>query len=175
MYGFTDEQLVAAVDDSSYGVKKSGAKVGTIHPDTPPVTPPVDGKLKRILFVLKDIELGTSELLKALHIRDRNYRREGYIRPVLRAGLIEQTWPEVKHSSLQKYRLTDKGRSALAASVLTLTLRDEITRPRWLPVAEDSGCLRMSNIAYWRYGYAIILSLSPKKVEQGETHVQQLI
>ena len=68
-------------------------------------------------MVLKDTELGTSELLKALHIRDRNYLREGYIRTVLRAGLVEQTRPEVKHSRLQKYRLTDKGRSALAASV----------------------------------------------------------
>ena len=37
-------QLTAAVDDSSYGVKKSGAKVGTIHPYTPPVTPPVPEK-----------------------------------------------------------------------------------------------------------------------------------
>lgn len=98
-------------------MKKGGAKVGTAYPDTPPVTPPVDEKLRRILLVLKDTELGTSELLKALHIRDRNYLREGYIRPVLRVGLIEQTRPEVKHSRLQKYRLTDKGRSALAASV----------------------------------------------------------
>ena len=85
LYGFTDEQLVAAVDNSSYGVKKSGAKVGTIHPDTPPVTPPVtppgDEKLKRILLVLKGTELGTSELLKALHIRDRNYLREAVRAP----------------------------------------------------------------------------------------------
>lgn len=117
LYGFTDEQLVAAVDNSSYGVKKGGAKVGTTHPNTPPVTPPADEKLNRILLALKDTELGTSELLKALHIRDRNYLREGYIRPVLRADLIEQTRLEVKHSRLQKYRLTDKGRDVLAASI----------------------------------------------------------
>ena len=63
-----------------------------------------------------NLELGTAELLKALHIRDRNYFREGYIRPTLRAGFIEQTKPEVKHSKLQKYRLTDKGRAALSAN-----------------------------------------------------------
>ncbi len=45
--------------------------------------------------------LGTSELLKVLHIRDRNYLREGYIRPTLRAGFIEQTRPNVKHSSFR--------------------------------------------------------------------------
>jgi len=81
LYGFTDEQLVAAVDNSSYGVEKIGAKVGTIHPYTPPVTPPVDEVLKRILLVLKDTELGTTELLKAFHIRDRNYLREAVRAP----------------------------------------------------------------------------------------------
>ena len=119
LYGFTDVQLVAAVDDSSYGVPKNGAKASSTRHDTPPVAPPVtppvappvDEKQKRLIQVLKDTELGTSELLKALRIRDRNYLREGYIRPTLRAGLIEQTRPEVKHSRFQKYRLTDKGRA----------------------------------------------------------------
>ena len=64
---------------------------------------------------MKDSPLGTSELLKALHIRDRNYLREGYIRPTLRAGFIEQTKPDVKHSKFQKYRLTAKGRECLAS------------------------------------------------------------
>ena len=116
LYGFTDEQLVAAVDSSSYGVPKNASPSLATHHDTPPVTPPVDEKQKRILQALKNLELGTAELLKALHIRDRNYFREGYIRPTLRAGFIEQTKPEVKHSKLQKYRLTDKGRAALSAN-----------------------------------------------------------
>ena len=128
LYGFTDEQLVAAVDNSSYGMPKSESQSLATHHDTPPVTSPVippvtppvtlpvDEKQKRLLQALKNSELGTAELLKALHIRDRNYFREGYIRPTLRAGLIEQTKPEVKHSRLQKYRLTDNGRAALSAS-----------------------------------------------------------
>ena len=120
LYGFTDEQLVAAVDNSSYGVPKNASPSLATHHDTPPVappvTPPVDEKQKRLLQALKNLELGTAELLKALHIRDRNYFREGYIRPTLRAGFIEQTKPEVKHSKLQKYRLTDKGRAALSAN-----------------------------------------------------------
>lgn len=121
LYGFTDEQLVAAVDTSSYGVPKSETSEALTQqhtppvapPVTPPVAPPVDDKQKRLLQALKDTPLGTSDLLKALRIRDRNYFREGYIRPTLRAALIEQTLPEVKHSRLQKYRLTDKGRATL--------------------------------------------------------------
>ena len=93
------------------------AAVLLIHADIVNVECSDFGHQARILLVLKDTELGTSELLMALHIRDRNYLREGYIRPVLRAGRIEQTRPEVKHSRLQKYPLTDKGRSALVASV----------------------------------------------------------
>jgi len=118
LYGFTDEQIVAAVDDSPYGVPKNRVKAAVTYHDTPPVTPPVippvDEKQKRLMLVLKNTALGTSELLKAMHIRDRNYLREGYIRPALRAGFIEQTRPDIKHSKLQKYRLTEKGRIALA-------------------------------------------------------------
>ena len=117
LYGFTDEQLVAAVDNSEYGVAKDVTQTAKTHHDTPPVappvTPPVDLKVERLILALKDSPLGTSELLKALHIRDRNYLREGYIRPTLRAGFIEQTKPDVKHSKFQKYRLTAKGRECL--------------------------------------------------------------
>ena len=118
LYGFTDEQLVAAVDNSEYGVSKAAPRHDTppvTPPVAPPVTPPVDLKVERLISALKDSPLGTSELLKALHIRDRNYLREGYIRPTLRAGFIEQTKPEVKHSKLQKYRLTGKGRVVLVS------------------------------------------------------------
>ncbi len=123
LYGFTDEQLVAAVDNSEYGVAKDVTQTAKTHHDTPPVTPPVappvtppvDLKEERLILALKDSPLGTSELLKALHIRDRNYLREGYIRPTLRAGFIEQTKPDVKHSKFQKYRLTAKGRECLAS------------------------------------------------------------
>ena len=121
LYGFTDEQLVAAVDNSAYGVAKDAPQTAKPHHDTPPVTPPVappvtppvDLKVERLIWALKDSPFGTSELLKALHIRDRNYLREGFIRPTLRAGFIEQTKPDVKHSKLQKYRLTAKGRECL--------------------------------------------------------------
>ena len=109
LYGFTDEQLVAAVDNSEYGVAKDAPPTAKTHHDTPPV----DLKVERLILALKDSPLGTSELLKALHIRDRNYLREGYIRPTLRIGFIEQTKPDVKHSKLQKYRLTEKGRECL--------------------------------------------------------------
>jgi len=34
LYGFTDEQLVAAVDHSSYGVPKNGTKASATHHDT---------------------------------------------------------------------------------------------------------------------------------------------
>ena len=118
LHGFTDEQLVAAVDDSEYGKPKDVVPAIPTPPVTPPVAPPVappvDEKAGRLLRALENTVLGTSELMKALHLRDRNHLREGYVRPALRAGLIEQTKPEVKHSKLQKYRLTAKGRAALA-------------------------------------------------------------
>ena len=41
--------------------------------------------------------------------------RKNHLHPALEAGLIEQTIPEKPASRLQKYRLTPKGRAALAS------------------------------------------------------------
>jgi len=111
LYGFTDEQLVAAVDNSEYGV----ATPPVTPPVAPPVAPPVDVKTLRFLEALTGGPLGTAEILRALKMRDRNYLREGYLRPCLQCGLIEQTLPNIKHSKLQQYRLTGKGRALAAA------------------------------------------------------------
>jgi hypothetical protein len=40
--------------------------------------------------------------------------RENYLAPALRESLIEYTIPDKPNSSLQKYRLTDKGRAWIA-------------------------------------------------------------
>jgi hypothetical protein len=48
-------------------------------------------------------------LQKALNLQDRKSFRERYLKPSLAEGLIEMTIPDKPNSSLQKYRLTDKG------------------------------------------------------------------
>ena len=71
-------------------------------PVVPPVTPPV-GKL---LEILGDSELSTSDLMAATGISDRKNLREYYRYPALEAGLIERTIPDKPNSRLQKYRRT---------------------------------------------------------------------
>lgn len=44
-----------------------------------------------------------------MSLSDRKSFRERYLKPVLADGLIEMTIPDKPNSSLQKYRLTDKG------------------------------------------------------------------
>ena len=139
LYGFTDEELVAAVDNSVYGVAMDVAQTSKTHHDTPPVTPPVappvtyhdtyhdayhdacheEQALKpneiRLLKVLASRdELGAADLRKAIDIKYSSDLRERCLRPLYRAGYIGFTLPNAKRSRLQKYRITAKGHEYLA-------------------------------------------------------------
>ena len=129
LYGFTDEQLVAAVDNSSYGVPKNGAKLPTPHHDTchdayhdtyhdtyHDETVLKHGDLKLLAVISANGAMSSSDLRLAMGIKYASDLRERYLRPLSRNGYIEFTLPNAKRSKLQKYRLTDKGRAALSAN-----------------------------------------------------------
>ncbi len=116
IYGFTDEQLALAVS--------------SVPPVAPPVVTPVmtpvgkpsetliDAVQRKVLVALKrgDV-MSTSELAEKVGISQPKNMRRRYLRLLLDMGLVEYTIPQKPNSRLQKYRLTDKGRSALVASV----------------------------------------------------------
>lgn len=78
------------------------------------VTAPVTASVRRILELLSVRgELGNVAILSAFELKSRRRMRETYLEPALRESLIEYTIPVKPTSSLQKYRLTDKGRSWL--------------------------------------------------------------
>lgn len=74
----------------------------------PEVTPEVG----RLLQVLQG-EMGRTELMEALDLKDEKHFREHYQQTAIGQGLIEMTIPDKPHSRLQKYRLTSKGRAWL--------------------------------------------------------------
>jgi predicted HTH transcriptional regulator len=128
LYGFTDEQLVAAVDNSEYGVAKDAPQTATTHPgayhdtyhdayhDTYHEKQEVKPNEIKLLKVLASRgELGAVDLRKAMDIKYSSDLRERYLRPLCRAGCIEFTLPNAKRSKLQKYRLTAKGRALIAS------------------------------------------------------------
>ncbi len=51
---------------------------------------------------------------QCLGLKDDDHFRKAYLDPALDADLIEMTIPDKPRSSLQKYRLTAKGRARLA-------------------------------------------------------------
>ena len=124
IYGFTDEQLALA----------ASSKPPVAPPVMPPVAPPVktpvktpvgkpsetliDAVQRKVLVALKrgDV-MSTSELAEKVGISQPKNMRRRYLRLLLDMGLVEYTIPQKPNSRLQKYRLTDKGCSALAASV----------------------------------------------------------
>ena len=116
IYGFTDEQLALAAS--------------SVPPVAPPVVPPVatpvgkpsetliDAVQRKVLAALKGGDvMSTSELAGKVGISQPKNMRRRYLGLLLDMGLVEYTVPQKPNSRLQKYRLTDKGRSALAASV----------------------------------------------------------
>ena len=132
IYGFTDEQLALAV--SSVPPVAPPVVPPVAPPVAPPVTTPVmtpvetpvgkpsetliDAVQRKVLVALKrgDV-MSTSELAEKVGISQPKNMRRRYLRLLLDMGLVEYTIPQKPNSRLQKYRLTDKGRSALVASV----------------------------------------------------------
>jgi predicted HTH transcriptional regulator len=79
---------------------------------TPQVTPPVE-----VLLRLLDScgALSNAEVRKGLGLKDRKHVDERYLEPALADGLVELTIPDKPRSRLQKYRLTEKGKTLIDA------------------------------------------------------------
>ena len=124
IYGFTDEQLALAASSVPPVAPPVTTPVTTpvVTPVATPVGKPsetlIDAVQRKVLAALKGGDvMSTSELAGKVGISQPKNMRRRYLRLLLDMGLVEYTVPQKPNSRLQKYRLTDKGRSALAASV----------------------------------------------------------
>lgn len=79
----------------------------------PQVTPQVTPQVRALLGAIVDAPLSRGELQETVGIKDREHFRKAYLEPLLTVDWIERTIPDKPTSSLQKYRLTEKGRSLL--------------------------------------------------------------
>ena len=77
------------------------------HPVGTQSVPSVENIDKLIVFCTEARSFG--EMLAFMGLTDRTKFRRKYIRPLLEAGIIEQTMPEKPNSRNQKYQLTAKG------------------------------------------------------------------
>ncbi len=80
----------------------------------PPVSDPVSDPVSRILRVLSEGALPPAVIQRKLGIKHRPTFRKNYLRPALAQELVEMTLPDKPSSSLQKYSLTEAGRTWLA-------------------------------------------------------------
>ena len=65
------------------------------------------------LLAALTVPLSRQEVQQTLGLKNAEHFRKMYLLPALESGLIEMTIPDKPTSRLQKYRLTEKGRSAL--------------------------------------------------------------
>jgi Fic family protein len=86
--------------------------IDAVSVSTPQVAPQVTPQVVSLLKVLKG-EMSREALQQASGLLDRKSFRQLYLKPSLEHGLIEMTIPDKPNSSLQKYRLTDKGKNFL--------------------------------------------------------------
>ena len=77
------------------------------HPVDTQSIPDVENLDKLIVFCTEARSFG--EMLAFMGLTDRTKFRRKYIRPLLEAGIIEQSMPEKPNSRNQKYQLTAKG------------------------------------------------------------------
>ena len=120
IYGFTDEQLIAAAKNPKARVEaqvEAPVVPPVVTPVVPPVAPPVERPSetlindvqRKILQVLRNDILSTSELTRKVGISQAKDVRRRYLRLLLDMGLVEYTIPNKPNSKLQQYRLTAKG------------------------------------------------------------------
>ena len=132
IYGFTDEQLIAAAKNP---------KTTVAPPVTPPVVPPVVPPVAKpsetllitevqhkILCVLCNDVLSTSELAKAIGIGQAKDVRRRYLRLLLDMGLVEYTIPNKPNSKCQQYRLTSKGMEVAERQGVNNVVNDVVNR-----------------------------------------------
>ena len=81
---------------------------------TPQDTPQVAPQVKSLLDVLVG-EMSRQDILDALGLSDRKSMVQLYLRPALKAELVEMTIPDKPNSRNQKYHLTATGRQHLKA------------------------------------------------------------
>ena len=82
-------------------------------PATEQATEQVTEQVRRLSLALQQGAKGTKELMQMLDLKHRPSFLDGYLNPALQQHLVEMTQPDSPRSPTQKYRLTDKGRSAL--------------------------------------------------------------
>ena len=58
--------------------------------------------------------MSRSEIQAKLKLTDDKHFRQYYLQPAVAQGLLEMTVPDRPRSRLQKYRLTERGKTALA-------------------------------------------------------------
>ena len=101
--------------------KKTRGTMGSATPqvaiqDTSQVTSQVATQdlmpVKKLVQALVNV-MSSNEIMLVLGLKSRKHFRSGYLSPALKAGLIEMTIPDKPNSRLQKYRLTESGKTLL--------------------------------------------------------------
>jgi ATP-dependent DNA helicase RecG len=80
---------------------------------TPGVTPEVTPEVGRLVDAL-DGAMSRAALMAALGLRDEKHFRTQYQQAAVALGLVEMTIPDKPNSRLQRYRLTDAGKTLRA-------------------------------------------------------------
>ena len=89
-----------------------------LETSTPQVTPQVQKLLATLAGPPYPSEMGRGALQAAIGLVDRKSFQSRYLAPAIGGCLIEMTIPNKTKSSLQKYWLTDKGRSLVAQGLI---------------------------------------------------------
>ena len=73
----------------------------------------LDESTLKVLTAVSERDMSRSELLAGLGLTNETRNARRHLDPLLEAGLIEWTVPDRPNSRLQRYRITDAGRTRL--------------------------------------------------------------
>ena len=75
----------------------------------------VTAQVEKLLGAVTNTALSLEELQSVTGIKHREHLRKTYVEPLITSGWIERTIPDKPTSRLQRYRITENGRTWLTA------------------------------------------------------------
>lgn len=87
----------------------------TSNPTSAPASNPTSKAVLRLIMIMPSDYIDRKGLMELCGLKDRKSFMEVYLQPALNDGVVEMLYPDSPRAPRQKYRLTEKGKSIVAA------------------------------------------------------------
>jgi hypothetical protein len=98
------DNLFSSIDTTKADTTKADTTKADTTKDNAINTDKISLRFKKLLDVVGDESLSAQELMKRCSITNRSYFGKAFLKPALKAGVLEMTCPDKPQTNQQRYR-----------------------------------------------------------------------